>query len=327
MDASVKACQLAIKDLESQGKLNRHEVDQLKSLYLGKKSDLMKAYQGLGKLSPEEKKSQGQQLNAIRQSLNEIIQQGYARSDRIVIENLLSAGKDVSAIGRANPIGSLHPLTIAYNEMVSILQGMGFEIANGPHIEDDYHNFTALNFPEDHPARTMHDTFYLKDSNRLLRTHTSTVQVHVLNNQKPPLRVATPGRVYRCDHDPTHSPMFNQLECLVVEPGCNFAQLKWLLLKFCEAYLGKPLDYRFRPSFFPFTEPSAELDIVWGDKWLELGGCGMVHPNVLSMADIDTNAYQGFAFGVGIDRLAMMKYGINDLRVLYENNVEFLEQF
>lgn len=327
MDASLKACQLAIEDLESQGKLNRHEVDQIKSFYLGKKSDLMQAYQTLGKLSPEEKKVKGASLNQLRQSLNALIQAGYERADLLVVEEQLAKGEDISAIGRQQSIGSLHPLTVAYNEMVSILQGMGFEIAKGPHIEDDYHNFTALNFPEDHPARTMHDTFYLKDSDLLLRTHTSTVQVHVLNSQKPPLRIATPGRVYRCDHDPTHSPMFNQLECLVVEPGCNFAQLKWLLLKFCEAYLGKPLDFRFRPSFFPFTEPSAELDIVWGDRWLELGGCGMVHPNVLKMASIDTEEFQGFAFGVGIDRLAMMKYGINDLRVLYENHVEFLEQF
>ncbi|MCP8351705.1 phenylalanine--tRNA ligase subunit alpha [Candidatus Synchoanobacter obligatus] len=327
MDASVKACQSALADLEANDKLIAHEVDQLKSFYLGKKSQISQQYQSLAKLPPEDKKSQGKALNDVRMALNALIQEGYARAEKIAVNKLLGKGVDITAASKVRKPGSLHPLTIAYQEMVAILQTMGFVIESGPHIEDDYHNFTALNFPEDHPARTMHDTFYLKDSERLLRTHTSTVQVHILNRQEPPLRIATPGRVYRCDHDPTHSPMFNQLECLVVEPGCNFSQLKWLLLKFCEAYLGKPLDYRFRPSFFPFTEPSAELDIVWGDKWLELAGCGMVHPNVLSEAGIDTETFQGFAFGIGIDRLAMMKYGINDLRVLYENHVEFLEQF
>ncbi|MEC7030675.1 MAG: phenylalanine--tRNA ligase subunit alpha [Pseudomonadota bacterium] len=327
MNDTVNACQSAIDSLEEQGLLNYHEIDQVKSHYLGKSSQIAKQYQQLGSLSPDEKKATGKQLNAIRGELNQIIQAAYTRADQLSIEKLLAEGVDVSL--RSKPIerGRLHPLTIAYQEMVDILSGMGFQIADGPHIEDDYHNFTALNFPEDHPARTMHDTFYLKNTDKLLRTHTSTVQVHVLNTQKPPLRIATPGRVYRCDHDPTHSPMFNQLECLVVDEHCNFAQLKWLLLKFCEAYLGKPLDYRFRPSFFPFTEPSAELDIVWGDRWLELGGCGMVHPNVLKEAGIDTQQYRGFAFGVGIDRLAMMKYGINDLRILYDNHLDFLEQF
>lgn len=326
MDATIAACQSEIEALSNQEKLNRHEVDQLKSHYLGKKSELMGHYQSLGKLSPEDRKAKGQELNQIREKLNSLIQKAYIDADEFAINQQLKESVDISVGTQVVKPGSLHPLTQAYHEMTDILANMGFDIKSGPHIEDDYHNFTALNFPEDHPARTMHDTFYLKNTEHLLRTHTSTVQVHVLNNEPPPLRIATPGRVYRCDHDPTHSPMFNQLECLVVDESCNFAQLKWLLLKFCEAYLGKPLDYRFRPSFFPFTEPSAELDIVWGDKWLELGGCGMVHPNVLSEAGIDPK-YRGFAFGVGIDRLAMMKYGINDLRILYENHVEFLEQF
>jgi phenylalanyl-tRNA synthetase alpha chain len=327
MDDTVKACQSALDSLEESGLLNYHEIDQVKSKYLGKSSAITKSYQSLGKLSPEEKKETGRRLNDIRSQLNQLMQDAYTLSDELAVKQALAKSVDITL--RARPIekGSLHPLTIAYREMIAILDGMGFEIADGPHIEDDYHNFTALNFPEDHPARTMHDTFYLKNTEKLLRTHTSTVQVHVLNKSSPPLRIATPGRVYRCDHDPTHSPMFNQLECLVVDEHCNFAQLKWLLLKFCEAYLGKPLDYRFRPSFFPFTEPSAELDIVWGDKWLELGGCGMVHPNVLKEAGIDEKQYRGFAFGVGIDRLAMMKYGINDLRILYENHLDFLEQF
>ena len=327
MDATIAACQSDIEALSSGQKLNRHEVDQLKSKYLGKKSELMAHYQSLGKLSPEEKKATGQMLNEVKIKLNALIQDAYLMADEMAINLELEESVDITASKRKPALGSLHPLTIAYQEMVEILTNMGFDIKSGPHIEDDYHNFGALNFPDDHPARTMHDTFYLKGVDRLLRTHTSTVQVHVLNAEKPPLRIATPGRVYRCDHDPTHSPMFNQIECLVVDEKCNFAQLKWLILKFCEAYLEKPLDYRFRPSFFPFTEPSAELDIVWGDRWLELGGCGMVHPNVLKEAGIDSDKYTGFAFGMGIDRLAMMKYGINDLRILYENHIEFLEQF
>lgn len=327
MESLVQHCQEALDELQGGKSFTRHDVDQVKSKFLGKKSELMQMYQSLGQLDPSEKKEQGQKLNQIRQTLNQLIQEGYIAADQRVLEDKLSQSVDVSALGRTKKVGSIHPLSIAYQEMKDILTSCGFEIASGPHIEDDYHNFTALNFPEDHPARTMHDTFYVKDSEHLLRTHTSTVQIHVLNQQEPPIRIATPGRVYRCDHDPTHSPMFNQIECLVVEENCNFSQLKWLLIRFCEAYLGKKLDYRFRPSFFPFTEPSAELDIVWGDKWLELAGCGMVHPNVLIEAGIDPNKYSGFAFGIGIDRLAMMKYGINDLRVLYENHIEFLEQF
>lgn len=325
-DTLVKQCQAEISRLEKDDLLTRHEVDQIKSKFLSKKSDISNAYKELSALSGDQRKEKGQTLNRIRQTLNDIIQDAYILADQKIIEGKIAEGVDITAKVGVDK-GSLHPLTIAYQEMTSILSAMGFEIASGPHIEDEYHNFTALNFPEDHPAITMHDTFYLKNVEKLLRTHTSTVQVHVLNSQAPPLKIATPGRVYRCDHDPTHSPMFNQMECLVVSEKCNFAELKWLVVKFCEAYLGKSLEYRFRPSFFPFTEPSAEIDIVWGDKWLELGGCGMVHPNVLKEANIDPDKYRGFAFGMGIDRLAMLKYGINDLRLFYENHIEFLEQF
>lgn len=325
-DALVEQCQAEISKLEKTGMLNRHEVDQVKSKYLGKKSEIVNAYKNLGSLSGEQRKQDGQALNKIREGLNKVLQDAYLLADQKIIEDKIQTSVDVSA-KKGISKGSLHPLTLAYKELSSILEGMGFQVVSGPHIEDEYHNFKALNFPEDHPAITMHDTFYLKNVDRLLRTHTSTVQVHVLNSQKPPLRIATPGKVYRCDHDPTHSPMFNQIECLVVEKMCNFSQLKWLLVKVCEAYLGKEIEYRFRPSFFPFTEPSAELDIVWGDRWLELAGCGMVHPNVLKEAGIDAKEYRGFAFGIGIDRLAMLKYGINDLRLFYENHIEFLEQF
>lgn len=325
-DALIEQCQAQISKLEKEGLLNRHEVDQVKSTFLGKKSDIIAQYKNLSALSGDERKKKGQVLNQVRDALNDIVQQAYTLADQLLIDKKIAASVDVTAKSSIQK-GTLHPLTVAYHEMTSILQGIGFDVVSGPHIEDSYHNFEALNFPEDHPAITMHDTFYLKGVDRLLRTHTSTVQVHVLNQQKLPLRVATPGCVYRCDHDPTHSPMFNQMECLVVEEKVSFSELKWLLLKFCEAYLGKSLEFRFRPSFFPFTEPSAELDIVWGDQWLEVGGCGMVHPNVLKAAGINSDQYQGFAFGVGIDRLAMLKYGVNDLRLFYENHIEFLEQF
>ncbi len=327
MSEWIEQCQEDIASLTKEAKLNHHEIDQIKSRHLGKNSPLTKAYQGLGQLTPEERKAKGKELNITREKMNELVQQAYLDSDRLRIREQLAKTVDVTSPLRMRKKGSIHPLTIAYQELETIFRSLGFEIKSGPQVEDDYHNFTALNFPDDHPARAMHDTFYLKSGDRLLRTHTSTVQIHVLENQSPPLRVATPGCVYRCDHDPTHSPMFNQVECLVVEPGCNFAQLKWLLVKVCEAYLGRELEYRFRPSFFPFTEPSAELDIVWGDQWLELGGCGMVHPNVLSGVGIDHKEFPGFAFGLGIDRLAMLKYGIRDLRVLYENHLHFIEQF
>lgn len=325
-DALIKQCQTEISKLEDENTLNRHEVDQIKSKFLGKNSVITEAYKALSALDADARKLRGQELNAIRQGLNDLVQRAYEKADLKVIEDKVAKSVNITAkVGIEK--GSLHPLTHAYQEMTSILVGMGFSIEEGPHIEDEYHNFGALNFPEDHPAITMHDTFYLKNINKLLRTHTSTVQVHAMNKIKPPMRVATPGRVYRCDHDPTHSPMFNQMECLVINEDCSFAELKWLLVKFCEAYLGKELEYRFRPSFFPFTEPSAEIDIVWGDRWLEIGGCGMVHPNVLKEANIDTDQFRGFAFGMGIDRLAMLKYGISDLRLFYDNHVEFLEQF
>ena len=250
MDELIKACQGAIEALSREENLTRHEVDQLKSKFLGKKSEIAQAYQKIGNLAPEEKKAQGKQLNDIRTALNLLIQHAYEAADQALIDKKVSQVVDVSAVGRIKQSGSLHPLSIAYQEIEAIFRSLGFEIASGPQIEDDYHNFTALNFPADHPARAMHDTFYLKNVDRLLRTHTSTVQIHMLNKKKPPLRIATPGCVYRCDHDPTHSPMFNQVECLVVEKGCNFAQLKWLLVKVCEAYLGRELEYRFRPSFF-----------------------------------------------------------------------------
>ena len=208
---------------------------------------------------------------------------------------------------------------------------MGFAVVEGPEIEDDYHNFTALNFPPHHPARHMHDTFYFPDG-KLLRTHTSTLQVRVMENSKPPFRVIAPGRTYRCDSDATHSPMFHQLEGFVVDSSVSFADLKWLISKFIEDFFGAKTQFRFRASYFPFTEPSAEVDILWNTKdgktrWLEVSGCGMIHPNVLKEVKVDPDKYSGFAFGFGLDRLAMLRYGIDDLRLFFENDVKFLEQF
>ncbi|MDC3180877.1 phenylalanine--tRNA ligase subunit alpha [Gammaproteobacteria bacterium] len=327
MEEIVLACEQAIEGLKASEKLNDFEIDQLKSEYLGKKSELTSRFKSLKSVAPEERQAVGQLLNQVRQQLEELLQQAYKAVKQYEIDQALSVGVDVSIIARKTKKGSLHPLTLAYMEISEIFTSMGFDVVEGPEIETPYRNFFALNFPENHPAITMHDTFHLTEQELLLRTHTSTVQVHAMANHQPPLRIATPGKVYRCDHDATHSPMFNQVECLVIDEDCSFAQVKWLLLKLCEAYLGQSLEYRFRPSFFPFTEPSAELDIRWRGKWLEIAGCGMVHPNVLKEARIDTKKFKGFAFGVGIDRLAMLKYDISDLRVLYENHIDFLKQF
>ncbi|UTC24113.1 phenylalanine--tRNA ligase subunit alpha [Candidatus Comchoanobacter bicostacola] len=327
MNNLLQLCQEEVDALHTAGNLTPHTIDQVKSKYLGKQSELSKQYQGMRDLAPDQRKDAGKQLNIVRQGLESIIKEAYILAEQTEINAELAQALDVTAKGRPLPEGSLHPLTHAYNEINKIFTQMGFSVVTGPEVEDAYHNFYALNFPENHPAITMHDTFHLTEEDRLLRTHTSTVQVHAMKKLQAPFRIATPGRVYRCDHDATHSPMFNQVECMVVSENCSFANVKWLLLKFCETYLGKELAYRFRPSFFPFTEPSAELDIKWGDQWMELAGCGMVHPNVLKEAGIDHNKYRGFAFGVGIDRLAMLKYNISDLRVLYENHVEFLKQF
>jgi phenylalanyl-tRNA synthetase alpha chain len=327
MDEIVLACQEAIESLKSSSKLSAFEIDQIKSEFLGKKSELTSRFKSLKDLPGSERQAAGQKLNQIRQALEAVIVNAHADLEKAKIDAELSIKIDPTMQARQKRQGSLHPLTLAYMELSQIFTSMGFDVVEGPEIETPYRNFFALNFPENHPAITMHDTFHLTEQDLLLRTHTSTVQVHAMAKHQPPLRIATPGKVYRCDHDATHSPMFNQVECLVIDEDCNFSQVKWLLVKLCEAYLGKALEYRFRPSFFPFTEPSAELDIRWNGKWLELAGCGMVHPNVLKEAKIDTQKYRGFAFGVGIDRLAMLKYGINDLRVLYENHVDFLKQF
>jgi phenylalanyl-tRNA synthetase alpha chain len=315
-------------------------LDQVRVQYLGKSGLLTEQLKQLGKLSPEERKAAGQEINNVKQSLIEALD-----ARREVLQNealnarLQAEAVDVTLAGRGIDQGGLHPVTLTIQRMSKIFGQLGFEMAQGPEIEDDFHNFTALNIPETHPARAMHDTFYL-DSGLLLRTHTSSVQIRHLEHQQPPVRVITAGRVYRCDSDMTHSPMFHQMEGLMVDTDITFADLKGILKTFFREFFEvDDLETRFRASFFPFTEPSAETDITCvhcqgkgcrvckNTGWLEVMGCGMVHPNVLKNVGIDSEKYTGFAFGMGVERLAMLRYQINDLRVMFDNDVRFLRQF
>jgi phenylalanyl-tRNA synthetase alpha chain len=316
------------------------DLDQLRVRYLGKKGELTDLLKGLGKLPAEERPQAGQAINKAKQALNQRIE---ARRELLESEavnaRLQSEAVDVTLPGRRQSPGGLHPVTRTVQRISNLWAQLGFSVAEGPEIEDDYHNFEALNIPAHHPARAMHDTFYF-DANRLLRTHTSPVQVRVMESQKPPLRVIAPGRVYRCDSDLTHSPMFHQVEGLVVDEQVSFADLKGALDQFLQAFFEQDdLKTRFRPSYFPFTEPSAEVDIqcvMCGGEgcrvcshtgWLEVMGCGMVHPEVFRHAGIDTEQYTGYAFGLGVERLAMLRYGVNDLRLFFENDLKFLRQF
>jgi len=316
------------------------DLDQLRVRFLGKKGELTDLLKGLGKLPAEERPQAGQAINKAKQALNQRID---ARRDLLESEavnaRLQSEAVDVTLPGRRQGPGGLHPVTRTAQRISNLWAQLGFTVAEGPEIEDDYHNFEALNIPAHHPARAMHDTFYF-DAKRLLRTHTSPVQVRVMESQEPPLRVIAPGRVYRCDSDLTHSPMFHQVEGLVVDEQVSFADLKGALDQFLQAFFERDeLQTRFRPSYFPFTEPSAEVDIqcvMCGGEgcrvcshtgWLEVMGCGMVHPEVFRHAGIDTEKYTGYAFGLGVERLAMLRYGVNDLRLFFENDLKFLRQF
>lgn len=316
------------------------ELERIKAHYLGKKSPLTDALKGLGQLSPAERPQLGQRVNEIKTVLQAAIKVQFDQlSARAVAEKLAHETVDVTLPGRGESRGSAHPVTQTRRSMEDFFRLHGFSFRSGPEIETDYYNFTALNVPEHHPARAMHDTFYFGDG-RLLRTHTSNVQIRTLEQESPPIRIIASGRVYRCDSDMTHTPMFHQLEGLVIEADATFAALKGLLHAFLRCFfVNENLVIRFRPSYFPFTEPSAEVDIACvlcngsgcrvckATGWLEVLGCGMVHPNVLKKADIDPDQFTGYAFGVGLDRLAMLRYGINDLRVLFENDVRFLQQF
>ena len=315
-------------------------LDDIRVEFLGKKGELTALLKGLGKLSAEERPKMGEAINQAKVELQDLLTIRKDQLETIELEKRLAAEKvDVSLPGREAQMGGLHPVSITLNRIQALFAKNGFEVATGPEIEDDFHNFSALNIPEHHPARAMHDTFYF-DGSTVLRTHTSPVQIRTMENQQPPVRVIAPGRVYRCDSDVTHTPMFHQVEGLIVDKEANFAQLKGLLIDFLRAYFEKEdLKVRFRPSYFPFTEPSAEADIecvICGGEgcrvckktgWLEVLGCGVVHPNVLNAVDIDSEDYTGLAFGMGVERLAMLRYGVNDLRLFFENDIRFLNQF
>jgi phenylalanyl-tRNA synthetase alpha chain len=314
-------------------------LDGVRVRYLGKKGALTEYLKGMGQLPPEERPRAGQAVNEAKQRLQGLIK---ARGDILEAERLERrlAGEavDITLPGRGQPRGGLHPVTRTLQRIERIFAEMGFEVAEGPEVEDDYHNFEALNIPAHHPARAMHDTFYFPDG-RLLRTHTSPVQVRVMESRKPPLRIIAPGRVYRCDSDLTHTPMFHQVEGLMVDESISFADLKGILNDFAMRFFERELEVRFRPSYFPFTEPSAEMDIQCvhcsgagcrvckQSGWLEVLGCGMVHPRVFEFVGVDNEQYTGFAFGLGVERFAMLRYGVNDLRMFFENDLRFLRQF
>jgi len=315
-------------------------LDQVRVDFLGKKGRITERMKALGQLSAEERPQAGQAINQAKQAVQQAIEVRREALKNVVLQAKLAGEKvDVTLPGRQQPVGSLHPVTRTLQRIEDLFAQMGFSVAEGPEIEDDFHNFEALNIPESHPARAMHDTFYFPDGT-LLRTHTSPVQVRVMQVRKPPLRVIAPGRVYRCDSDLTHSPMFHQIEGLMVDEQVTFTDLKAILIDFLQSFFeSDDLKVRFRPSYFPFTEPSAEADIECvmcaGEGcrvcsqtgWLEVLGCGMVHPNVFRHVNIDTETYTGFAFGMGIERLAMLRYGVNDLRLFFENDLRFLKQF
>jgi len=310
------------------------DLEQTKARFLGKSGSLTEQLKALGKLPPEEKKTAGAAINEVKNQVETLINAAKARILNVELEAKLSAEAiDITLPGRTSGTGGLHPVTRSLERIEALFATMGFSVADGPEIETDFYNFTALNTPENHPARSMHDTFYIEGSKNLLRTHTSPVQIRHMLGNKPPIRIICPGRVYRCDHDATHSPMFHQLEGLWIDQGISLADLKGTLTQFLNAYFERDdMHIRFRPSFFPFVEPGVEFDMEWENKggkikWLEIGGAGVLHPAVLKNGGIDPQKYSGFAFGMGLDRLAMLKYGVNDLRLFFDNDVKFLSQF
>ena len=303
-------------------------LDAVRVSFLGKKGELTARLRTLGQLPAEERSSAGQEINKAKQAV-----QGQLNARRESLENAALEAKlaadavDVSLSGRGSSVGGRHPVSRAQSRIERIFTNAGFGVRSGPEIEDDFHNFTALNIPDNHPARAMHDTFYFPGGN-LLRTHTSPVQIRSIVKEGVPIRIIAPGRVYRCDSDQTHTPMFHQVEGLVIDENISFANLKAVLHQFVEAFFERKAQLRFRPSYFPFTEPSAEVDVSWGEgKWLEILGCGMVHPNVLESAGVDPEKYTGYVFGIGIERLAMLRYNVSDLRNFFENDLRFLRQF
>lgn len=308
-------------------------LDELRVHYLGKKGEITAQLKALGSLEPEQRKQFGQVVNQVRDRLNtQLLERKGTLEAAALQQRLQQQAVDITLPGRGDQRGGIHPVTLAMQRAIDIFSRLGFDVATGPEVEDDYYNFEALNFPLHHPARAMHDTFYFADG-RLLRTHTSPVQIRVMEKQDPPYRIIAPGKVYRSDSDQTHTPMFHQVEGLLIGEGVSMADLKGILQTFINAFFGRSLGMRFRPSYFPFTEPSAEVDIAWskGDGsepgWLEILGCGMVHPNVLRACHVDPERYTGYAFGMGVERLAMLRYGVTDLRQFFENDLQFLQQF
>lgn len=329
--------QEALQLIESASNLD--SVEQVRVDFLGKKGHLTSLLKSLGQLSAEERPAAGAKINVVKEQITQALSEKKAQLEaQQIAEQLSTQAVDVTQPGRQADLGSLHPVSRTLDRIVAIFSGAGYSVEEGPEIEDDFHNFEALNIPAHHPARAMHDTFYV-DECHVLRTHTSPVQIRTMENCAPPIRIVCPGRVYRCDSDLTHTPMFHQVEGLVVDKNVSFADLKGTVDQFLKAFFEADVPVRFRPSYFPFTEPSAEVDIQCtqcGGKgcrvckstgWLEVMGCGMVHPNVFRSSGVDPEIYTGFAFGMGVERLAMLRYGINDLRLFFENDLNFLRQF
>ncbi len=303
-------------------------LENSKARYLGKAGAVTELLKNLGKLPAAERPQAGARINVAKGRLEAALGARREELAQLKLQDQLAAeALDVSLPGRGQGSGGLHPITRTLDRIEILFRSLGFEVADGPEIEDDFHNFTALNTPENHPARSMHDTFYV-EGGKVLRTHTSPIQVRYMETHAPPIKVIAPGRVYRVDSDATHSPMFHQVEGLWIDTDVTFADLKGVFTEFLRNFFERDdLKVRFRPSFFPFTEPSAEVDMSFGDGWLEIAGAGQVHPNVLRAVGIDPEQYQGFAFGMGPDRLTMLRYGVNDLRLFYENDLRFLRQF
>ena len=328
---------LALADVDASTDIGK--LEEVRVRLLGKKGLLTEQLKGLGALSASERPAAGQRINDAKAAIHAALEMHRLRLEQTAMEKELAAGTiDVTLPGRGAEVGGLHPVTRTRLRIEQIFAKAGFQVVSGPEVEDDFHNFEALNIPKNHPARAMHDTFYFPDG-RLLRTHTSPVQIRTMRSSAMPLAIIAPGRVYRIDSDMTHTPMFHQVEGMVIGEGVSFANLKSMLHTFFEQFFERSLGMRLRPSYFPFTEPSAEADIecvfcnAKGCRvckhtgWLEILGCGMIHPNVLTAANIDPEKWQGYAFGMGIDRLAMLRYGVDDLRLFFENDLQFLKQF
>jgi phenylalanyl-tRNA synthetase alpha chain len=326
MQALNELVAIAASEIDAAGDLA--SLDNVRVRYLGKKGELTDRLKGVSQLPKNDRPAAGQDINRAKQDVQQRLNARREVLESEALEKKLAEDAiDVSLPGRGQDIGGRHPVSRAMLRIEKIFQNAGFGIRTGPEIEDDFHNFTALNIPDNHPARAMHDTFYFPGG-KLLRTHTSPVQIRSMVKEGVPIRIIAPGRVYRCDSDQTHTPMFHQVEGLVIDENVSFANLKAVLHQFVENFFERKAELRFRPSYFPFTEPSAEVDVRWEEgKWLEILGCGMVHPNVLESAGVDPEVYTGYAFGIGVERLAMLRYGVTDLRTFFENDLRFLAQF